>query len=238
MKSSPVVRVGVIGLGQIALKAHLPGYSKAAGCQITAVHSLREQHAKQVATQYGIPVIYKDLSQLLKSDRVDAVSICTPNFTHMPIAVRAFQEGKHVMLEKPMALNRAEGLRIIQAAKKAKRVLMIHHNMRFDPAVRTAARLLRKNVIGDVVAFKCSLTHRGPRAWNPKAKWFFKKKETSGGVLMDLGPHVFDSLSFLLEDQGWMVGAVASRGGKGASKDQGENHCSCLLRFKKGAVGS
>src|SRR5258708_3081201 len=120
MKSFATIRVGVIGLGQIALKAHLPGYSKAENCRLTAVYSSREDHAKRVAIQYGIPNIYKDWRRLLESDQVDAVSICTPNFTHAPIAVKALQEGKHVMLEKPMALNRAEALRIIHAAKKSK----------------------------------------------------------------------------------------------------------------------
>jgi len=237
MKSTKPLRIGVIGLGQIALKAHLPGYAKADGCLLTAVYSSREEHAKQVAIQYGIPHIYKDWGKLLESSQVDAVSICTPNFTHMPIALKAFQEGKHVMLEKPMAINRAEAERIIQGAKKYKRILMVHHNMRFDPAIRTAEKLLRKNTIGEVFAFKCSLTHRGPQAWSPKAKWFFNKQETGGGALMDLGPHMFDSLSFLLQDQALLTGAVAALP-KDARGKQGEIHCCCLLKFKKGAVGS
>src|SRR5580658_5577276 len=128
MKSNAPVRIGVIGLGQIALKAHLPGYSKAEGCQITAIHSLREQHAKAVATQYGIPYIYKDWERLLESNHVDAVSICTPNFTHVPNALKALQEGKHVLVEKPIAVNSREALVLIKAAKKYKRVLMVHHN--------------------------------------------------------------------------------------------------------------
>ena len=237
MKSSPKIRIGVIGLGQIALKAHLPGYNKTAGCQITAVHSMREQHAKQIAAQYGIPHIYKDCDRLLESKDVDAVSICTPNFTHAPIALKAMKEGKHVLVEKPMAMNRIEALAMIQAAKRYKRVLMIHHNMRFDPAVRTAGKLLRKGVIGDVFAAKSTLTHRGPQAWSPKADWFFDKRKSGGGALMDLGPHVFDSLAYLLDDQAVMVGAVATTG-KGISVTQGEVHCSCLLRFKKGAIAT
>ncbi len=242
-KSSSVVRIGVIGLGQIALKAHLPGYSKTPGCQITAVHSMRENHAKQVAIQYGIPHIYKDWTRLLESDSVDAVSICTPNFTHVPIALKALQEGKHVLVEKPMAVHRDEALTLIKAAKKYKKVLMVHHNMRFDPAVRTTEKLLRKSIIGDVFAVKSSLTHKGPQAWSTKANWFFDKRKAGGGALMDLGPHVFDSLSFLLKDEATMVGALAVRGkgvklAKGMAQTQEEIHCSCLLRFKKGAVAT
>lgn len=233
MKSSSIIRVGVIGLGQIALKAHLPGYAKAEGCQVTAVSSSREGHAKQTAVQFGVKHVYKDWRKLLESDHVDAVSICTPNFTHAPIGLKAFQEGKHVLMEKPIAVTSAEALSLVKAAKKAKRILMVHHNMRFDPAVRTAEMLLRKNVIGEVFAFKTSLTHRGPKAWSPKADWFFNLKQAGGGALMDLGPHVFDSLSFLLNDQALLLGAAAAQ-----EKGRGEYHCACVLKFKRGAVGS
>jgi predicted dehydrogenase len=235
-KPSGPIRIGVIGLGQIALKAHLPGYAKTAGCQITAVHSLREGHAKQVAVQYGIPHIYTDLNRLLESDQVDAVSICTPNFTHAPITLKAFREGKHVMVEKPMAVTHQEGLDMIRAAAKAKKVLMVHHNMRFDPAVRTAEKLLRKKAIGDIFAFKGSLTHKGPEAWSPKANWFFDRHKSGGGAMMDLGPHVFGSLEFLLGETLMMAGAVAAMP-KGASSSP-EIHCDCLLRSKSGAIGT
>jgi UDP-N-acetylglucosamine 3-dehydrogenase len=243
MTSSREIRIGVIGLGQIALKAHLPGYEKADGCRITAIHSMREQHAKAVAVQYGIPYIYKDWKRLLESDHVDAVSVCTPNFTHVPIALKALHEGKHVLVEKPIAVNSKEGWGLVRAAKKYKKVLMVHHNMRFDPAVRTAEMLLRKNIVGEVFAFKSSLTHRGPQAWSPKANWFFNKEKSGGGALIDLGPHVLDSLSFLLGDYPIMAGAVAVDGkglvlGEKMPPMQGEIHCSCLLKFKKGVVGS
>lgn len=236
-KQKGSIRIGVIGLGQIAIKAHLPGYAKTPGCQLTAVHSQREDHARQIATQYGIPNIYKNCDRLLESDQVDAVSVCTPNFTHVPIALKALREGKHVLLEKPMAVNRAEAIDLIKAAGKAKKVLMIHHNMRFDPAVRTAEKLLRKKIIGDIFTFKGTLTHRGPEAWSPKADWFFDKEKSGGGAMMDLGPHVFGSLEFLMGEPLLMSGAVAARN-KGVKASAPEIHCACLLRTKSGAVGT
>jgi predicted dehydrogenase len=242
MKSLPIVRVGVIGLGQIAVKAHLPGYSQAPGCQITAIHSMREQHAKDIAKQFGVPHIYKNVDRLLEAKDVDAVSICTPNFTHAEIAIKALKHGKHVLVEKPMAINSVEAKAMIQAAKKYKRILMVHQNMRFDPAIRTAKKLLDKGIIGDIFAVKSSLTHKGPQAWSQKANWFFDKKKSGGGALMDLGPHVFDSLSFILSDEAVLVGAVAADGRKvklsaGMAPVQTDVHTACLLRFRKGAIG-
>jgi predicted dehydrogenase len=242
MKQGSLVRIGVIGLGQIALKSHLPGFSKAIGCKVTAIHSGRETHARRTAQLFGVPHIFGDWERLIRSEHVDAVSIATPNSTHFPIAARALREGKHVLVEKPMTITVLEARELISLAAKGKRVLMVHHNMRFDPAVRTAAKLLRRGVIGKVLAFKCSLTHKGPKSWSPQADWFFDPKRSGGGALMDLGPHVFDSMSFLLDDQAVLVGAAGvweGEAGKGKKRWAGaEVHCVCLLRFSKGAVGT
>jgi UDP-N-acetylglucosamine 3-dehydrogenase len=236
MTTTPV-RIGVIGLGQIALRSHLPGYRRIKKCKISAVYSSRESHSRKVAAQYGIPHIYNNWRLLLESGQVDAVSICTPNFTHLPIALKAFQKGIHVLMEKPMALSPRESLRLIQEAQDAKRVLMVHHNMRFEPAVRTVKRILQKKTIGHVFAFKGSLTHRGPKVWNPKAKWFFDHRQSGGGALMDLGPHLFDLLCYLLQGKPRVAGAVAAFP-KNSKAGNSEIHCSCLLRFKGSAVGT
>ncbi|MGH7739645.1 MAG: Gfo/Idh/MocA family protein [bacterium] len=235
MKNSAPLRVGVIGLGQIALKAHLPGYEKASGCRLTALYSSRESVARQTAVQYGIPTIFKDWKKLLVSSDVDAVSICTPNSTHAPIALEALKRGKHVLVEKPMAISVAEASAMERLARKKRRVLMPHHNMRFDPAVRAAQRLLSKGAIGNVFAFACSLAHRGPSNWNPDSKWFFNVKTAGGGALMDLGAHMFDSLQFLLGDKPSEIHASAPGIEK---RGVGESHCACLLKWKGGLVGT
>jgi UDP-N-acetylglucosamine 3-dehydrogenase len=237
MTLSNPVRIGVIGLGQIAMRSHLPGYHRIKNCKITSVYSSRERHARKVAALYGIPHIYKDWRDLLESGEVDAVSICTPNFTHAPIALAAFRKGIHVLVEKPMALSCLESIRLIRAARKAKRVLMVHHNMRFEPAVQTVKKLLQRKVIGHVFAFQARLTHCGPRAWNPKAKWFFDQRQSGGGALMDLGPHQFDLLCYFLQGKPRILSA-ASATMKGGQAGKGEIHCSCLLRFQGGAVGT
>ncbi len=229
--------MGVIGLGQIALKAHLPGYSKTQNCVLAAVYSKRIDHAREVAVQYGIPQIFTNWKRMLESKELDAVSICTPNFTHMPIAITALANGKHVLVEKPMALNRLECRRMVIEATRNKRVLMVHHNMRFDPAVRTAKKILDRGAIGKVVAFKTNLTHRGPRAWSRNADWFFDQPKSGGGALMDLGSHPFDTLRFLLGKEGIVKGTLATPSQKRNPKSP-EFHCSCLVEFTGGIIGS
>jgi len=236
IKSSPV-RIGVIGLGQIALKAHLPGYSKTSNCILTAVHSKREAHARRIALQFGIPHIFTDWKKMLESDILDAVSICTPNFTHMPISMMALAKGKHVLVEKPMALNRVEGARMVRASQRHRRVLLVHHNMRFDPAVRRVKEILDQGSIGKILAFKANLTHRGPRAWSQKADWFFDLVKSGGGALMDLGSHPFDTLRFLLGKEGSIKGALATPDQK-RKGSLPEFHCACLAAFAGGIVGN
>jgi UDP-N-acetylglucosamine 3-dehydrogenase len=237
MRKMLPVRIGVIGLGQIALKAHLPGYSKTPDCVLTAVYSKRLDHARAVAVQYGIPHIFTDWKRMLGSKELDAVSVCTPNFTHMPITLTALARGKHVLVEKPMALNRREGQRMLAEARRTRRILMVHHNMRFDPAVRTAKKILDRGTIGAVVAFKTNLTHRGPRAWSRNADWFFDQPKSGGGALMDLGSHPFDTLRFLLGKEGVVKGALAAPSQKRNPKSP-EFHCSCLAEFTGGIIGS
>ena len=235
MTSPVLLRVGVIGLGQIALKAHLPGYEKASGCRLTALYSSRESVARRTAVQYGIPLIFKDWKKLLACGEVDAVSICTPNSTHAPIALEALRRGKHVLVEKPMAITLAEARAMARGARRAGKLLMPHHNMRFDPAVRTAQKLLAQGAIGKVFAFACSLAHRGPQVWNPDSKWFFNVRKSGGGALMDLGAHMFDSLHFLMGDEPAQIHADVPAADR---KGRGESHCACLLKFKGGAVGT
>ena len=227
------IRIGVLGLGQIALTAHLPGFDKTPHCQITALSTQREARGRKLAAQYGASAVFNDWRRLVRSPLVDAVTICLPNHLHAPATLAALRAGKHVLVEKPMALNLVEAAQMIQEAAKSHRVLMVHHNMRFDPALRCAGKLLRRGVAGPIHSFKCSLTHRGPERWSPQANWFRDHRRSGGGVLMDLGVHVFDSLRYLLRDEVKSVVALTPRG-----MGRIEEHAVVMLEFRKGTVGT
>lgn len=233
MTTNPFVRIGVLGLGQIALTAHLPGFDRVRGCRLAAVASTRKIHGQNVAVQYGIPRVFRDWRRLLASRDVDAVSICLPNHLHAPACLEALRAGKHVLVEKPMAVDGKQAAAMIREARLRRRVLMVHHNMRFDPAIRCAARLLERGRVGRIFAFKCSLTHRGPEAWNPRAGWFRHRRLSGGGVLLDLGVHVFDTLRFLLGDEIQSLSAACP-----FRKGRLEEHACVMMRFRGGAVGT
>src|SRR4030042_2705734 len=101
------MKVGVIGCGMIAKKAHMPAYKSLENVELIAVSDNNEQRAKSCAKEFGVKKYFSDYHELLKED-LDLVSICTPNFTHAQITKESAQAGVHVLVEKPMATNLQE----------------------------------------------------------------------------------------------------------------------------------
>lgn len=111
------LKIGLIGAGGIAENRHIPAYqSLKEQVEITGVQDVNLVRAREVAEKYAIPHVYEDYLEMLK--HVDAVTICTPNKFHESIAVAALNQGVHVLCEKPMAMNTAEGERMVDAAEK------------------------------------------------------------------------------------------------------------------------
>ncbi|MFZ5890417.1 MAG: Gfo/Idh/MocA family protein [Myxococcota bacterium] len=233
----PSVRVGVIGLGAIAERAHLPGFAACRGAQLVALSSARKVARRTFGDRYAIEQRYEDWRELLTSDSVDAVAICTRNDEHFAMAALALEQGKHVLLEKPITTRVAEATRLVALARRARRVLHVHHNLRFQAAALRAHTALCTAAIGELVAFEAVLSHRGPRAWAPHAKWFFDARRVGGGVLLDLGVHVFDLLRFLSGEEVSQLTAQTF-GAADASGGKAEHHANCLLVLANGAKGS
>lgn len=231
------VRVGVIGLGAIAERAHLPQFAAARGCQLTAVASSRPAAARAAQARYGELAHHADWRSLVTSEDVDAVAVCSANDSHAEITLAALSAGKHVLVEKPMATSLREAERMVTEARATRRVLAVHHNLRFHPAALAAQRAVAAGRIGRLLTLEGTLCHRGPLHWAPHARWFLDSKRVGGGVLMDLGVHVFDLLRFIsgLEIRALnaqLIGAAAGVGGRA------EHAALCALAFSKRAIGS
>ncbi|MCO5227336.1 MAG: Gfo/Idh/MocA family oxidoreductase [Thermomicrobiales bacterium] len=104
MPTNDVVRVGVIGSG--AGEFHLKGYSEDSRAQIVAIAGLDTPRVEKLAQQYGVPDTHVEYQELLARDDIDAVSVAVPNILHMPVALAAFEAGKHVLIEKPLSQRR------------------------------------------------------------------------------------------------------------------------------------
>ncbi len=184
-----LVRVGVIGAGGIARAVHIPIYQKQPDCQVVAVADVVADSARSAAEQFGIAHWYANFRELLQRDDLDAVSICTPNFMHCEATVAALEAGKHVLCEKPLAMNAIEGRLMLDTAVRTGRKLTCGLNHRF----RAEAQLLRKFVadgfLGEVYYARAqALRRRGIPGWGV----FTHKDKQGGGPLIDIGVHILD----------------------------------------------
>jgi len=187
------VRAGVIGAGAIG-PAHLRGYQAAEGAEIVAVCDVHRGRAEAAAAQFGAKHVFTDYRKLLAADLVDAVSVCTPNNTHMPITVAALRAGKHVLCEKPIAMNGQQARKMVAAAKQARRTLMTAQSMRYSAGARLLKKMADAGRFGELYFGKGMMLRRAgiPRGW------FQDSKQSGGGPLIDIGVHVLDFLWWVM----------------------------------------
>lgn len=184
------IRVGIIGVGWPG-QQHIEAYLKREDVEITAISDLNVELAERVRARFGVKApLYADYREMLQGDAVDAVSICTPNFLHAPMAIDALDAGKHVLLEKPLAHNLPEGLRIAERVGSTDRVFMMAFNNRFRLDSRVLKAKIDAGVLGDVYYAKTGWLRRD---WNPVVRgWFTTREKSGGGPLIDLGVHMLD----------------------------------------------
>jgi len=145
-----IVNVGIIGTGGAARSFHVPTPERSDMYKLVACADALPGSAQKFAEQYSVDA-YDTPEELLRNDRIDLVVIATkPPRTHRDLAVLAFEHGKHVVVEKPMAETSAECQEMIDAAKTAHRLLNVHHNRRWDVDFLNARDALRQGFIGDL----------------------------------------------------------------------------------------
>ena len=195
-----MISVGILACGKIAQVRHLPEYADNPDVRIAGLFDLNAGRARTLAEKYGAKA-YESAEALYADPAIDAVSICSSNDTHASLALAALRAGKHVLLEKPMAMNEADCEELAKTAKACGRLLMIDQNQRLAAAHMKARDLIRKGAIGKPITFATSFRHGGPETWSvdPGAgTWFFDRKRAVMGAMADLGIHKTDLIQFLL----------------------------------------
>ena len=132
------VRLGVIGLGW-AGREHLKGYLKCGNAEPIAICDFDKDLLREVATTYNVRKTYTDYRELLADEDIDAVSICLPNYLHCPVTVEALDAGKHVICEKPPALNAEEAQLMADRAEENGKILMYAMVMRFSSSTNSSS---------------------------------------------------------------------------------------------------
>ncbi|OZU88319.1 dehydrogenase [Virgibacillus indicus] len=231
------LKVAVIGCGSIARHRHLIEYAANPEAEITAVCDIVKERAEEMAVEYDAKV-YTDYEQLLKTEDVDAVSVCLPNYLHAPASIAALNAGKHVLCEKPMATSREVAENMINAAEENNRKLMIGHNQRFVPSHQKAKQLIESGEVGKIYSFRTAFGHGGPEGWSIDGRdsWFFEKEKAFIGAMGDLGVHKADLMRYLLGEEFSEVAAFVETSAKGDTDV--DDNAVCVLKSESGIIGT
>jgi len=154
------LRVACVGAGSVARWAHMPAYQAIGDIEIVAVSDVNVERAKEMAASCDIPRSYETHQEMFETEQLDCVSVCTPNAFHAPVAVAALEAGIHVICEKPLAIKPADGAKMVAAAKKAGKNLMIGCQHRYRPEVQVLKDYVDRGRLGDVYYGRCGFVRR------------------------------------------------------------------------------
>jgi len=228
--------VGIIGYGWVAT-AHIDAINKSHNAQVTAIYSSRELDSEQVSAEWGSPIrAYTDLDQMLEDQSLDIVSICSYPNQHKEQAIKAARAGKHLIIEKPLALSWADCQEIEKAVEEAGVKTCVCFECRFSNQFKVTKSIIDQGFLGELHYGEIDYYH-GIGPWYGQFRWNIKKDE-GGSSLLSAGCHALDALLLCMNDQ---VIEVTSYGTKSSSKifNPYEYNTSCvtIMKFKNGAIG-
>ncbi|HEV8606338.1 MAG TPA: Gfo/Idh/MocA family oxidoreductase [Tepidisphaeraceae bacterium] len=231
-----MIGIGIIGSGGIALANHIPGFALCPDTKVVALCDASREALDRASKQTGITNLHTDYHDLLNRDDVQAVVIATPNYLHAPIALAAIALGKHVLCEKPIAMDYPESLQMLRAAQKANVRHMTAFTYRFVPAMRYMSHLVHSGAVGQPYHFRAN---RFQDWGNRNLGWRQVKKLCATGEMGDMLSHRFDYGHLLLGPLARLVGYtrrfINERGGQPADV---EDWVSVLADFKSGPTGN
>ncbi|BCW64544.1 Gfo/Idh/MocA family oxidoreductase [Arthrobacter sp. StoSoilB22] len=192
---SATLKVGVVGIGW-AGQQHLKAYSNIDGVEIVAVAGMEADLLAQLKEEYSIPHAFARWEDMIELEGLDAVSVAVPTFLHAPIAIASLGRGLHVLSEKPLARNAVEGQQMVDAARKAGRVLDVAFNHRRRGDIQALKEVIDAGTLGRPYYAKASWLRR--QGIPMLGSWFTNPKLAGGGPLADIGVHVLDYSLHLL----------------------------------------
>lgn len=188
-------KVAILGAGFIT-GIHMESYHRfVPQAEVVAVYARDIEKAKAFAEKYHIPQWYDDLDKIINDSGCEVVDICLPNFLHVKAALKAAAAGKHIIIEKPLAITLEEADAMIKACKQAGVKLMYAEELCFAPKYERVRHMVKEGAIGDIYMLKQSEKHSGPHS-----DWFYDINLAGGGVLMDMGCHAIAWFRWMLNN--------------------------------------
>ncbi|OGV40962.1 MAG: dehydrogenase [Lentisphaerae bacterium GWF2_49_21] len=234
------LRIGVIGLGMGS--GHIKGYRTHDQAEVVAVADTDPKRLEERGKkEFNIPSLYTSAEEMLAKEKLDVVSIATPNKFHRPLTLAAFKAGCHVLCEKPMAMNAQEARDMLAASKKARKRLMINFSFRFTEQSYAMKQQVEKGILGDIYYARTQWLRR--RGMPGFGGWFGQKALAGGGPLIDLGVHRLDLALWLMDypKPVWVMGNtfnhIATERAKAEKKTfDVEDMAAGFIKFKNGAA--
>jgi len=226
------VRYGIIGFGSFAERAIAPAIRASANSELVAIQKRSRSAAREKASSHSIPLAFDSVDELVKHPDVDAVFIVSANSAHYKETLAAARVGKHVLVEKPMAMNVREVEDVIEACSRTKVKLMVGHMLRFSPLVRRMQEMIRSGGIGRISLARAEYIYDARLS---RRSWLTDRTIAGGGPIYDVGIHCLDTLRFVLDDE---VISVKSHLNPGPTGTTTEKTASLSLEFSRGTVAS
>ncbi len=243
------IRVGIIGIGAIG-QGHVQIFRTHPICELTAICDQSKPWLDHCKDEWGIKWAFERWEDLIACAEVDAVSVCLPTIFHASVTVAALNAGKHVLCEKPMAVNAEQGRQMADAAKSAGRILMISYNQRFGSDIQYLKKYIDDGNLGEIYFVRTGWRRPMGMLPNPTAsratgeynRNWFNEKSMGGGVASDLGSHTVDLAMYLMgfPRVKQVVGCAYNKflpeflAGKGVASDA-DDHSVGFVKFENGA---
>ncbi len=181
------LRLAIDGCGAIAQLAHLPVLAKMRGVELVALCDNDAARARALADRFEVPDVFTDLEELLDADAIDGLIVATPNHLHEPHVLSALRAGVDVLCERPLALTTRGVERVLAAAQKGGRRVLVGNNHRFRSDVQALSRFVSSGELGKVVGIRC-----GAYAPRPPQGWRQRRAEAGGGAFLEQGFNLLD----------------------------------------------
>jgi predicted dehydrogenase len=226
------IRWGIIGCGDVAERKSGPAFQQAANSRLVAVMRRDAEKAADFAARHGVPKWYNQADALIHDPEINAIYVATPPFSHEAYAIAALAVGKHVYLEKPMALNSEGAGRIEDAANNSSGKLVIAHYRRELPLFKKVKELLESDAIGKPLFADLQLLQppKSSVVAATETNWRINPAVSGGGLFHDLAPHQLDLMLHYF-------GAVGEATGYSANQlqiSEADDFVSGLIRFQNG----
>lgn len=189
------IRFGILGAGTIG-DVHARAIAELDGAELCAICDVKAARAEEYATKYGVKA-YCEYEKMLADDEIDAISICTPSGMHAEQAIKALSFGKHVLLEKPMALTASDAKAVCEAAEASGKVLSVIFQMRYTDDIQYAKKILQEGKLGTLTFCDLYMKYWRDRSYFEVSPWRGTFAMDGGGALMNQGIHGVDIMHYL-----------------------------------------